>query len=222
MIKAVIFDMDGLMFDTERLWLDSVKETNRVYGYNVPESLIIDCMGKRADKIDEKLKEQLGQDFDTAKFREYNDFFMDKDVAEHGLRIKKGLKELIAYLKQNGIKMAVASSSKMKKVDKRFRQAGMGTEDFEVIISGDMINNPKPHPEIYEKACALLNVTPAETISLEDSQNGLLSAINAGVRAVWVPDIKIPSQEVLDKVYKKLNSLDEMINFLEQEKTQNK
>ena len=221
-IKAVIFDMDGLMFDTERLWLDSVKRTNEEYGYDVPEELVIECIGNRVDRINEILAKNMGDGFDPIEFRKLNHKFMAEDVEKNGLRKKKGLDELLGYLEKTDLKVAVASSSKKERVDQRFEQSGVSRRYFEVIVCGDQITEPKPAPEVYEKVCALLGVKPAEAIALEDSENGLLSAMNAGVKAVWIPDIKIPSKSVTDKVYKKFDSLDEVIEFLEEEKTQNK
>lgn len=219
-IKAVIFDMDGLMFDTERLWLDAVKRTNEEYGYNVPESLIIECIGNRVDRINEILAENMGDGFDPIEFRKINKMFMNEDVEKNGLRKKKGLDELLSYLEQTDLKVGVASSSKKERVEQRFEQSGVSKKYFDVIVCGDQITEPKPAPEIYEKVCGLLGVEPSEAIALEDSENGLLSAMNAGVKAVWIPDIKIPSQSVIDKIYKKFNSLDEVVLFLKNEKTQ--
>lgn len=217
-IKAVIFDMDGLMFDTEKLWLDSVIMTNKVYGYSVPEELVISCIGLRKDKIDAVFKENFGQDFDTDEFRRLNKLFMKKDVEENGLRTKKGLNELLEYLKTNGYKIGIASSSKMERVEERFVQSGLSNEPFEVIISGDMVDEPKPCGDVYRMCCEKLDVSPSEAIALEDSESGLLSAIDAGVRVIWIPDIKMPSEDVLKKAYKKLDSLDKVIDVLEEEK----
>ena len=215
LIKAVVFDMDGLMFDTERLWLDAVKKTNEVYGYNVPESLIIECMGKRKDKIDETLVQSLGSDFDPQRFRELNKIFMNEEVEKNGLKKKKGLDELLAYLKRKKYKIGIASSSKAEKVKKRFEQSNLSPEFFDVIISGDMVTESKPNPDVYLLACEKLNVKPSEAIALEDSENGLLSAISAGLKTIWVPDIKIPSDLVLDKTFAKIESLDKLIDLLE-------
>lgn len=216
-IKAIIFDMDGLMFDTEKLWLNSVVMTNKFHGYSVSESLIIECMGKRQDKIDQILKERLGQNFDTEEFRKLNKFYMKKEVEETGLKIKNGLKELVEYLQKEGYKLAIASSSKMERVNERFKQSGFSSEPFHVIVSGDMVKEPKPNPEIYLKCLKKLNIKADEAIALEDSESGLLSAINAGIKAVLIPDLKLPSKEVLKLIYKKLNNLTEVITLLENE-----
>jgi len=213
-IEAVIFDMDGLMFETEKLWLDAVKKTNEVYGYNVPLSLIIECMGKRVDFIDLKLKEELGADFDTIEFRRLNKKFMDEDVAQNGLQIKKGLRELITFLKTKNIKIAVASSSSMDKINARFEQANVDINDFDYIIGGDMIDTPKPDPQIYLKSCEVLNVSPENAIALEDSDYGIQSAVNAGMNAILIPDLKEPSDETIKIAYKKLDNLLQVIDLL--------
>lgn len=214
-IDAVVFDMDGLMFDTERLWLDAAIKTNEVYGYDVPPSLIIECMGLRKDKIDIKLKECMGEEFDPIKYRELNKIFMKKDVDENGLKIKKGLIELLEFLKSKNIKMAVASSSSNEKIDQRFSEAGLSKEYFDYIIGGDKVTEPKPNPQIYLNACDVLGVEPKYAIALEDSELGLMSAYNAGMKAVWIPDLKKPSDEVLKLIYKKFDSLAEVISLFE-------
>ena len=122
-IDAVVFDMDGLMFETEKLWLDATIKTNEVYGYDVPPELIISCMGLRKDKIDIRMKEALGQDFDPVRYRELNKIFMKKDVEENGLKKKKGLIDLLDFLKTKNVKIAVASSSSMERIINRFKVA---------------------------------------------------------------------------------------------------
>lgn len=213
-IEAVVFDMDGLMFETEKLWLDSVKKTNEVYGYNVPIDLIIECMGKRKDAIDAKLKEEMGENFDPIEFRNLNRKFMDEDVRNNGLQIKKGLKELIKFLKEKNIKIAIASSSSFEKIHTRFKQANLDINEFDYVIGGDMVTISKPDPQIYLKSCEVLNVKPENAIALEDSDSGIKSAVSAGMKAILIPDIKSPSEETLKIAYKKLDNLLEVIELL--------
>lgn len=212
-IEAVVFDMDGLMFDTEKLWLDAVQKTNEVYGYNVPLDLIIECIGRRNDLIDAKLKAELGNDFDPIEFRRLNKIFMDEDVKTNGLRIKKGLNELLTFLKSKNIKIAIASSSRFEKIHQRFDQAHLDISIFDYVIGGDMITEPKPSPQIYLKSCEMLGVKPQKEIALEDSDLGIKSAVNAGMKAILIPDLKTPSEETLKIVYKKVADLAQVIDL---------
>ena len=212
-INAVLFDMDGLMFDTEKLWLDGVRMTNEVYGFDVPLDLIVECMGLRMDKIDIVLKQKIGADFDTFEFRRLNKLFMEDEVSRNGLKKKKGLIELLEFLKSQNVTMAVVSSSAMERVDQRFRQANLSKEYFKLIVSGDMVTEPKPSPQIYLKCCEALGISPENAIALEDSESGIMSAYNAGVKPILIPDLKQASVEVEKLAYKKYGDLSEVINL---------
>lgn len=213
-VDAVVFDMDGLMVETEKLWLDSVIKTNEVYGYNVPAWLVIECMGKRNDFIDLRFKEVLGEDFDTVTFRQLNSKLMNEEIEKNGLKTKKGLIELLEFLKERGIKMAVASSSSMERISRRLKQANISIDYFDSVIGGDLVIKPKPDPQIYLKSCEVLGVDPARAIALEDSEYGIMSAAAAGMMAILIPDIKQPSEEVVNLAYKKFDDLTDVIDLL--------
>lgn len=212
-IKAVIFDMDGLMFDTEKLWINSVKQTNRYHNTKVPIKLIKECVGFRKDIIDLKIKEYMGQNFDTEKFRELNRYYMKEEVKNSGLKKKKGLTKLIKFLQNKNIPMAIASTSKKERVEERFVQADFSKEYFKFIVSGDMVEKPKPAPDIYLKTCELLGFKPKDVLALEDSASGVKSAATAGCKTVLIPDIKMPEKEVCNMAYAILKSLDEVISL---------
>ena len=110
-VKAVIFDMDGLMFDTEKLWINSVRMTNKNHNTKVPIKLIKECVGFRKDIIDQKIKEHMGQDFDTEEFRRLNRLYMNEEINNTGLKKKKGLTKLIRFLQSKNIPMAVDRKS---------------------------------------------------------------------------------------------------------------
>lgn len=214
-IEAVVFDMDGLMFDTEGLWLRGVEKTNSECGYNVPLELIIKCIGHRKDKIDIMLKNTLGQDFNTEKFRELNRKYMDEEIASLGLKKKKGLDELLEFLYGKNIKVAIASSSSFERVHSRLQQAGVSDKYFDKIVGGNMVTEPKPAPDIYLIACRELGVNPENTLALEDSDAGILSAHLAGLKPILIPDIKTPKPETEKIAYRKFNDLSEVISLFE-------
>lgn len=214
-ITSVVFDMDGLILDTETLWYDSVLLTNKYHHTNVPMDLIHECIGLRNPDIDKKLKSVMGEDFDTDKFRELNRFYMNKEITENGLKVKKGFFELFEYLKKNNIKTAVASSSFIEKIKEKLAAANIDINIFDYVIGGDMVKESKPDPEIYLKACSVLCEKAESVIALEDSNNGIISAYNAGLKAILIPDVVKNSDYVRSIAYKELHNLSEVIDIIE-------
>ena len=211
-IEAIVFDMDGLMFDTEKLWIDAVIRANKENGYQVPLEFAIDCIGKRSDETNHLLEEQLG--ININEYRPLIDKYMNDDIRENGLRIKKGLMELLDYLKDKNIKLAIASSSEIDYVKNILREANIDENIFTSIIGGDMVLVPKPDPYIYLKSCEVLGVNPNNTLCLEDSDYGIKAAFDAGLIPILIPDIKQPTEDTIKMAYKKLDSLLEVIDLL--------
>lgn len=213
-LKAVIFDLDGLILDSETWWLKSIEKTNEKYGYNFPLSLAVDSIGMRIDLMNKKWKNVMGDNFDVDKFREYNAYFMEKDANENGIKIKSGFYELINFLKQNNIKVAIASSSLSDRVYFSLKCAKIDKTIFDAIITGDMVENGKPKPDIYLKTCEMLKVNTDDSIALEDSDNGIKSATSAVIMTILIPDIK-KNQKSIGKLAKfKLNNLLEVIDVV--------
>lgn len=214
-IEAVIFDMDGLMIDTESLFLNSCLKTNEVYGFKVPKELIIECIGKRKDKTIQLFKQVMGPDFDVNYYFDLSREFKRQEIEDNGIKVKKGLFELLDYLKQNNIKMAVASSTNMDGIMNRLATCGIDTSQFTSIISGDMVDKPKPDPEVYLKSCEILGINPENAIALEDSDYGIKAAHLAGTYAVLIPDLKEVTDEMRKDAYVVLKDLSEVINLIE-------
>lgn len=213
--KAVIFDMDGLMFDTENLVRRSWDAAGAALGYENFGNNILNTLGK--GERDRKLyfAEKYGQDFPYDKFKEdYRRFFWE-EIEKNGVPVKPGLFELLKYLKEREIPAAVAtSSSRESAMDKLART---GTEPyFKAVIGGDMVARTKPDPEIYQTACRMLGVRPEEALVLEDSLNGLKAAVAAKIPAVMIPDIISDLPEIEPFLAAKLSSLKQVIEFLEQ------
>ena len=171
MIKGVIFDMDGLMFDTERIWATLWKPALATLGLPYKEGLDAAARGSAGDSMRAVLRRFYGPDCDT-------DAIMDALHAQAETAFqapppkKPGLDELIAYLEAQHIPMVVASSSRMASI--RHHLDGWGlTHYFKVIVSGEQFSASKPDPEIFLRAAEALGTVPGRTLVLEDSYNGV-------------------------------------------------
>lgn len=213
MNKTIIFDMDGVILDTERLilscWqIEAVK-------YDIPdiEGTFRKCIGTDTDTTRQILFDTYGDDFPYDKFRaEYRDLFYKK-VDWYGIPVKSGARELLSFLKVNGYRTGVASSTRREVVEQELTDAGL-IRFFEVIVGGDMIEKGKPAPDIYQKACGLLGVKPEETYAIEDSKNGILSAKTAGLKVLHVPDLLEPDEEMTALADEIFDDLIQVRNFL--------
>lgn len=214
MFKAVIFDMDGLMFDTERLSKKLWQQLGAERGYNFEDDFFDEMVGLDLEDTKESFKENYGQDFPYLEMREQKNELLKKHVKEKGIPLKDGLLETIDYLKHNQYLLAVASSSYKEKIE--FYLDSISIKDkFDYIIGGDDVEKSKPDPEIFIKAVKGLGVRPEEALVLEDSAHGVLAANRAGVRVILIPDLVEHSPEIEKLVYKKLNNLTELIAELD-------
>lgn len=212
-IHGVVFDMDGLMFDSERVVKYSWDVAGERMGYGPLGDNIFHTLGFNVDKRKSYFQEKYGKTFSFDTFRdEYRKAFREYEK-EHGIPAKKGLHELIDLLKRAGIPMAVATSSSheyaMSSLD------GEGISDcFSAIITGGMVKEAKPSPEIYLKACQAIGVKPARAVALEDSYNGIRSAHSAGMITIMVPDLLKDSSPVDDMLDGKMESLSEVARWI--------
>lgn len=212
-INAVIFDMDGTMIDTEKIKENGWKYAGDCQNLVIDDKIISEMRGTNK----EYCKELLCKKFKNIDFKKlYNDRnkFIEKYINTNGIEMKKGLIEILQFLKNNNYKIAVASSSE-KETIRRYLAKIKVLEFFDVIVAGDMVKKGKPNPEIYLKAVELLNVTKEQCIGIEDSNNGILSVYRAGLKSIMIPDLEEPSEEVRNITYKKLDSLVEVIQVLQ-------
>ena len=215
-VKAVIFDMDGLMFDTEKLWEDAFYHIGKDFNVTLDAKFHMRTIGITEKNICAIFKKEFGQDFPFDEFLYKCRQYMDDIIKKGGLKQKKGLKELLEYLHSNNYLIAIASSSKRKRILWYLECAGIDRNIFLTIISGEDVTNGKPNPEIFLKASKLLKTIPEETIVLEDSNNGLIAAIAGEFISIAIPDIDILKKEVLDKVDYKFESLLDVIDLLKE------
>lgn len=194
-MKAFIFDMDGLMFDTERVFIGAWDYAGEQMGLGKAGYMCLKTLGMNTLACEQVWRDEFGEDVDVAAMWDYSREYMEAYYSKYAVSAKKGLYDLLTYLKRKGYKLAVASSTKREKVEKHLTGANV-RQYFDAVIAGDMVEKSKPEPDIYLKAAASLGVRPEECYALEDSRNGLLSANSAGCKAIMVPDLWQPDDVV--------------------------
>lgn len=205
----VIFDMDGLMFDTERVFINAWDYAGERIGIGKAGFMVYKTLGMNIVASYNVWKEEFGDKYNQEELRKYTKKFLQKYYEENTVPVKKGLYTLLEYLQSINSKMVVASSSPGWEVDKHLKDAGV-KEYFIDIVCGDMIENSKPAPDIYLKACKIIGAAPDTCYALEDSKNGLLSAYRAGCRPLMVPDLWQPDEEVLKIIIGKYEDLEQV------------
>lgn len=216
MIKGIVFDMDGLMFDTERLAKEAWTHAGTVLGLDITQEMVIKTLGLNTNDTDRVLMEELGEVFDIMAARKIRTEYVVRSIEENGIPMKSGLPELLEYLKENNYKITVATSSEHEVARYNFRRAGI-SDFFDQIVCGDMIEQGKPAPDIYLRASEIIGIPPEECLALEDSPIGILAAHRAGLKPVMIPDLKEPDAETTKLLYAKLATLHDVIQLLIQE-----
>lgn len=213
MKKAVIFDMDGLMIDSERVtYNEYVKKLAQLGHHDFTEELYRNCLGKNKQGICQVFIDHYGQDFPMDEVWDDVHVWIDESLRQYVPK-KKGLVELLEYLKANNYKTIVATSSGRARVDEILKNADL-TKYFDDTICGDEVTHGKPHPEIFLTACQKLDVKSEEALVLEDSEAGILAAYDGRIDVICVPDMKYPEPQFVEKVTKIVDSLDEVIDYL--------
>lgn len=185
-VQAAIFDMDGLMVDTEGLYFRSESEVARRYGKHFTKEVMEKMMGQKAVQSIRIMIETLGIEGSAKEIEALRDSLY-QDLLIRGVEPMSGLFELLSWLEANGYRKAVATSSKPKFKDIIFNHLGLH-ERFEAVVTGDEVSQGKPSPEIYQIALSRLGLQPQETVVLEDSAVGLKAAKGAGCFCVVVPN----------------------------------
>lgn len=215
-MRAVVFDMDGILFDTERLCQDSWIQVAEKRGLPGMEEIFPRCIGLNANGSRRIVLEAYGEDFDYEGFRtETSAWFWDY-IDKNGLPVMSGAKQLLDWLKNNRWYLGLASSTRRSSVVNCLERAGF-SEYFSVVVTGDMVEYSKPQPDIYLLACRELGVIPEEAYAIEDSPNGIRSAHAAGMRPLMVPDMIEPDDEMRSLSYRIFQNLDQVLDYLKTE-----
>ena len=211
--QAVVFDMDGVIFDTERLVIEFWKEV--ADRHNIPdvERTCIQCLGTNRVRTREIFLENYGADFPFDPYRAEVTELFNTHYKGVPLPTKPGVRELLCYLQEQDIKVGLASSTAQHLVRDEIGTAGL-LPYFQTLVCGDMVEHSKPAPDIFLKACEILNADPTKSIAIEDSFNGIRSAHCAGMTPIMVPDQVQPTDEIRALAFHVMPSLLDVLNWL--------
>lgn len=212
-IKGILFDMDGVLFDTERLHIEIDHKLAAEMGYTLPEALTNQLYGCTDTRVGQIMRAFLGQDFNYEYFRDNSWKLTGEHLEAHGMPLKPGVEGLLAWLSAQGIPMAISSSSTREVILQNIRRAGFEAY-FEAVVGGDEVSASKPDPEIFLKAAALLGLPPGDCLAIEDSYAGIRSAAGAGCVTVMIPDMLPPTEEIEALCAAVLGSLEEVGEYI--------
>lgn len=212
-MDTVIFDMDGTLIDTEKyyriFWPMALKE----FGYEMTDEQALSMRSLGRPFAPARLREMFGPQLDYGAVRERRKALMEERLDRDGIALKPGALELLIWLKEHGIRTAIATATDLQRTEKYLGSLGIRGY-FEQVISATMVQEGKPSPDIYLYACEQLGRKPKDCMAVEDSPNGVLSAARAGCRVVMVPDQTDAEPELEKLLYAKVSRLDEIIGLL--------
>jgi len=207
---AVIFDMDGLMFDTERISQRAWEQAGADYGYTITEHVYRAVIGRARPDVNHILIQAFGADFPFKAVYDTKQHYMQDILERDGIPFKPGLISLLDWIDTHSIATAVASSSPRAVVLRNLKLAAIMLERFATIVGGDEVEHGKPEPDIYLEVAQRMDMPAKRCIVLEDSNAGVKAAHAAGMHVVVVPDIMPPTNESLSLAYRVVNSLEQV------------
>lgn len=217
MIRLVIFDMDGLMFDTENVTCRAFIEKGKEYGIPLNKEAFVKLLGLNSIAIIRQYEKLFGDQMDGAKLYREVGTRKKEILKEEGLPIKKGLFELLETIEQAGIKKAVASGSDRGEIERFLDETGLAGH-FDMILSTREVKRGKPHPDVFLEICKQLEVELSETLVLEDSDNGVRAAVSGHIPVINIPDLVEIPEELQKQCLAVEDSLLDVIPYIQSEK----
>lgn len=212
-VKGVLFDMDGVVLDTEKLYCRFWREAAMALGYPMTVEQALGMRSLNAQAGQAKLESYFGPGVSREVMKQKRVELMDAYVNVHGVDPKPGIHELLDELKARGIRTAITTSSPMDRVRRYLAPLGL-LEKFDCLCSGHDVPHGKPEPDIYLHGAASVGLKPSECLAIEDSHAGVLSASRAGCLTVLIPDLDEPAPETLEPLYACCEKLQDIVALL--------
>ena len=214
-IKAVIFDMDGVLIDSETIEKKNMIKSAEMNSLPFEDEFFEIFLGCNDEMSYKLLLERYKNSKIVDKYLSDLEQLQAKEYKEGNIKLKPGTKEIIDYLRNNNIPYALATGSSYKYAELDFIQNGYNKIPFDYIVAGDKIINSKPNPEIFIKAANLMNININDCLIVEDSPKGIEAAYSSGAQSCFVPDLVKANQNILSKATFHKNNLFEVIQLIE-------
>ncbi|HJD47650.1 MAG TPA: HAD family phosphatase [Candidatus Mediterraneibacter norfolkensis] len=217
LVRGLVFDMDGLLLDSEKLVKRTWNYAGSLLGYEDFGDHIYNTVGFNLKRRTRYFRENVSEDFPMEWFADVTRKKYHEIADEEGVEVKAGARELLEYAKEKDYRIGLATSSRKIHAEQSLKSAGLFCY-FDGMVFGDVVKEGKPAPEIYLRACRQIGVEPSEAVALEDAPSGVISAHAAGMRVIVVPDLVEPPEEIIGLVWHRAESLAEVPAMLEEER----
>ena len=216
-IDLFIFDMDGILFDTETVYLEYGKKLLKELNYKVTDELVEKTTGLTNEEAKEIYLEEFGRDF---PYDEIYNYIID-EAQKGNIALMTGAKEMLEFLSSRGKKMVMGTSADSFMANTLLESKGI-KDYFSHIITADDVERGKPDPEVFLRGAGKMNINPSKTMVFEDSINGVKAAYGAGMLPVMIPDKLTPTEDIEDMLYKKFDNFLKVIEYFKTQETKTK